>query len=254
MAANRSTAVMQRREPTSDDRHGPRGIPTSLDYFPTPPWATRAACEFVMDELGEVLAGQTVWEPACGEGHMARPLAGDFSDVVASDAHPYGDARLFDFTMPGMPAWAPPGWRPEWIFTNPPFNLAAEFVRLSIERATKGVVMFVRGSFTEGDERFHQLFAVDRRPAYVVTYCERVVLLRDRLIRSGAPDPFNLVDGKPQRASSATSYALLVWLPGKHDTRHRWIPKCRTRLEREGAYPAYAEQWAKIAQQEGLLL
>lgn len=253
MLGNRSTAVMQRRAPTSDERLGPRGIPTSLDYFPTPPWATRAACEFLSAELGEDLSFQTCWEPACGEGYMSRPLGEYFGDIVASDVQRYGDYHeLFDFTLGGEPLC-----RPEWIFTNPPFQLAAEFVRLSIERASRGVVMFVRGAFTEGDGRYHELFTPEVRPAYVVTYCERVVLLRDRLIRDQALDPFNLDDdGKPRKASSATSYAIIIWLPGQHDTRHRWIPKCRLRLERDGDYPDYAEQWAKIrpAVQPGPLL
>jgi len=110
------------------------------------------------------------------------------------------------------------------------------------------VVMFVRSSFTEGDERHRAIFTGDLTPSYVVTYVERVVLLRDRLIRSGADDPFNLdKDGKPIKASSATSYALVIWLPGQHDTRHRWIPKCRLRMERPGDYPKYPDQWAAIA-------
>lgn len=255
MSGNRSTAVMQRRDPTSDDRFGPRGFRTSLDYFPTPPWATRAACEFLMAELGEETAMQSVWEPACGEGFMSRPLAEYFAETVASDVQFYGDHhQLFDFTLPGTPAWAPAGWRPDWIFTNPPFQLAGDFVRLGIERANRGVVVFVRGAFTEGDERYWQMFAPEIRPAYVVTYVERVVLLRDRLIRAGAPDPFNLDNGKPKAASSATSYSLIIWMPGQHDTRHRWLPKCRLRLERDGDYPAYSEQWAKIAPERGLLL
>lgn len=37
MTANRSTAVMQRRVEPLD----------SLDDFPTPPWATRALCEWL---------------------------------------------------------------------------------------------------------------------------------------------------------------------------------------------------------------
>lgn len=242
--AHRSTAVMQRRESTSDDRFGPRGFRTSLDYFPTPPWATRAACEFLHRELGEDLRGQTCWEPACGEGFMVRPLREIFGNVVASDVQSYdGEHQVFDFTLGGEPLC-----RPEWIFTNPPFKAAADFVRLGVDRATRGVVMFVRGAFTEGGERYRQMFAPNVRPAYVVTYCERVVLLRDRLIRDQQPDPFNLDDdGHPRKASSATSYAILIWLPGQHDTRHRWIPKCRLRMERDGDYPAYAEQWAKIA-------
>jgi hypothetical protein len=60
--------------------------PDSLDYFPTPPWATRALCEFL--KLHHKLHGQTCWEPACGGGHMARPLAEYFERVYSSDVHP----------------------------------------------------------------------------------------------------------------------------------------------------------------------
>ena len=38
----------------------------------------------------------------------------------------------------------------------------------------------------------------------------------------------------------------MIWLPGQNDTRHRWISRCRQRLERDDDYPVYAEQWAKI--------
>ena len=69
---NTSSAVMaQRVEP-----------PDSLDYFPTPPWATRALIEHVivpdLCPAGDVYTA-SVWEPACGEGHMARPLAEYFT-------------------------------------------------------------------------------------------------------------------------------------------------------------------------------
>ena len=74
------TAVMaQRREP-----------PDALDYFPTPPWATRALFRHVLPALGIEAIGR-VWEPACGEGHMAAVIA-EFarSPVVASDVFSYG--------------------------------------------------------------------------------------------------------------------------------------------------------------------
>lgn len=230
---NRSTAVMQRRFEPAD----------SLDYFPTQPWATRAACEFLSRELNQDLTCQTVWEPACGEMFMADPLAEYFENVIATDVHRYSDRHgLHDFLMPG-PTYA----RPDWIFTNPPFKLAGKFIAKARQTARIGVVMFVRSAFTEGGARFAEMFAPDCRPAYVVTYCERVVLLKGRLIRSGSPDPFNLDDqGEPVRASSATSYSLVIWLPGQHDTRHRWIGPCRAQLERDSDFPAYAEQWAKI--------
>lgn len=234
MIGNRSTAVMQRRAQA----------PNELDYFPTQPWAVRAACELLSSELSEDLAALTCWEPACGELHMVRPLREYFAHVTASDIFRYHpDHAIHDFLSHGS-AFC----RPDWIFTNPPFLVADQFVSRAIERARRGVVMFVRGAFTEGDKRYEQLFRPQIRPSYVVTYSERVVLLRNRLIRSGSPDPFNLDEMtlEPRRASSATAYSLVIWLPGQHDTRHRWIPACRQRLERDEDYPAYADQWAEV--------
>lgn len=234
MTANRSSAVMQQRKPAPDE----------LDYFPTQPWAVRAACEFLRDELGEPLRQRTCWEPACGEMHMARPLAEYFGKVFASDVHRYSDDHeLFDFLSE-----PPPAIMADWIFTNPPFVVADQFVERAVARARRGVVMFVRGAFTEGGERFETMFRPEIRPSFVVTYCERVVLLRGRLIRANAPDPFNVDPDtlEPRRASSATAYSLVIWLPGQHDTRHRWIPKSRDRLERDEDYPAYEDQWASL--------
>lgn len=234
MSGNRSTAVMQRRSVAPDE----------LEYFPTQPWAVRAACEFIESEMGETLATQTVWEPACGEMFMARALDEFFSRVIATDIYRYTpDHGIHDFLSKGA-SYA----RPDWIFTNPPFLVADQFVARAREQSKRGVVMFVRGAFTEGGERYEELFRPEIRPAYVVTYCERVVLLRGRLIRANAPDPFNLDPDtlEPRKASSATAYSLVIWLPGQTDTRHRWISKCRDRLTRDEDYPAYEEQWAEV--------
>lgn len=234
MSQNTSTAVMQRRIEPHD----------SLEYFPTQPWATRAACEFLSAELGEDLSWQTVWEPACGEMFMADPLDEYFASVIATDIHRYSARHgICDFLFETEQA---PFARPDWIFTNPPFKLAQRFIELATRRARRGVAMFLRSAFTEGGERLETLFTPETRPSYVVTYSERVVLLKGRMIRANAPDPFNLDEktGEPKLASSATSYSLLIWQPGQHDTRHRWIPKCRTRLERDADYPTYEEQWA----------
>ena len=74
MTQNRSSAVMQQRAEPHD----------SLDDFPTPPWATRALCEW----LGpEALADMTCREPAANRGHMVRPLREYFAHVEASDVH-----------------------------------------------------------------------------------------------------------------------------------------------------------------------
>src|SRR4051794_30361823 len=54
----------------------------SPDDFPTPPWATRALMEHVLDN--EPLCSLTCLEPACGVGHMAKVLNEYFGQVHAS--------------------------------------------------------------------------------------------------------------------------------------------------------------------------
>jgi len=154
MAQNRSTAVMSGRiEPTD-----------SLDHFPTPPWATRALCRYLELNLKMDLGGQRVWEPACAEGYMARALNESFSTVYASDIHDYGiGAKVKDFTLDTFdeqPDWPGPV---EWIITNPPFNLAQEFILTALSLARVGVAVFVRTSFLETSGRFGRSGL--RRPA-----------------------------------------------------------------------------------------
>lgn len=236
MSANTSAAVMQQRAVS---------VPGELDYFPTPPWAARALCEFLLS-IGIDIREQLCWEPACGEGHMVRGLLDYFDIVLPSDVFRYNqDHGIHDFADRSSLPYTNVA---EWIVTNPPFMLGQQFVERALDLATTGVAMFVRSAFTESRDRYEPLFAPDTRPSFELQFCERVVLLKDRLIRSGAPDPFNLDDeGKPKKASSATSYSWLVWLPGQHDTRKRWIaPGTRLRLEQAGDYPDYSARFPEV--------
>ncbi|UYY77778.1 hypothetical protein [Sphingomonas sp. R1] len=208
----------------------------ALGYFPTPPWATRALCEWLDAELDEPMAVQTAWEPACGEMHMVRPLRERFAEVIASDVQPYGDHQLIDFPSFG---WAYP--KADWVITNPPFFLAESFIATAFDAAKRGVAMLVRTAFLESEGRVNGLFTANP-PSYVLQFAERVVMLKGRLIRANAVDPFAEVEGR--KASSATSYCWIVWLRGADglwpgDTRLRWIKPCRARLERDSDYPDY---------------
>ena len=111
MAQNTSHAVMAQRVEPHD----------SLDFFPTPLWATRALCEFIV-QGDPLLDTKRVWEPACGQGHMARALGEYFEAVYSSDAHDYGAGAVRDFLFPGdEPVF-------DWIITNPPFRLGEQFL------------------------------------------------------------------------------------------------------------------------------
>lgn len=225
MSANRSSAVMQQRRTVA---------PGALDYFPTPPWATRALCEFLITERSLPLDDLMCWEPACGELHMARPLSEYFADVVASDVHRYtDDHEIYDFALASM---GRDRECPDFVITNPPFQLAVEFIAAASRTAKQGFAMLVRSAFLEGSARYRDLWA-SNPPSFVLQFTERVVMLEGRLIRAGDVDPFSQ---KPRtKASTATAYVWLVWLDGEADTRLRWIPPCRDRLERSGDYPDY---------------
>lgn len=228
---NKSTAVMQRR----------KVAPDSLDYFPTPPFATRALCEFLAAELG-ALRGFSAWEPACGELHMVRPLREYCGSVRASDVHRYApDHELLDFAMLGH-LEAPV----DLIISNPPFRLAEEFIKTGLKVARRAVAMLVRSAFLEGQER-HETLWRQRPPSFVLQFVERVAMLEGRLVRAGDVDPFAEKEGT--KVSSATAYCWIVWLIDdavidqaafSADARLRWIAPCRHRLERPGDYPDYA--------------
>jgi len=208
MSQNTSTAVMQRRVEAHD----------SLDDFPTPPWATRALCEF-LHARGFSLGLCTAREPAANRGHMVAPLREHFQSVEASDVHDYGagfDVADYLFGLDPSPV--------DFTITNPPFRLAEQFIERALRTSDCGVAMLVRAAFLESVGRYDRIFT-ETPPSYVLQFTERVVMHKGRLAPEG---------------STATAYAWLVWLPPEEDTRLRWIAPCRKRLERASDYAAAA--------------
>lgn len=225
MGQNRSSAVMQQRSEPHD----------SLDDFPTPPWATRALCEFLTG-LGFDLATMDCREPCANRGHMVAPLRKAFGHVMASDIFDYGAGFAVRDYLFGPAEHLS---MTDWTFLNPPFRLAQAFIERALRLSRVGVVVIARSAFSEGQERTETLI-IPNPPSFELQFAERVVMLKGRLIRAGAVDPFADTPGK--KASTATSYAAFVWLkrdPVPADTRKRWIAPCRLRLEREGDYPDY---------------
>lgn len=205
---NGAASVMAGRAEPSD----------SLDYFPTPPWATRALVQHVLPQLGlhygaaAKLRQASAWEPACGEGHIAEVLAETFGKVRASDVHPYGYGETGDFLKLQHEA--------DWIITNPPFgDLAEQFCLRALELARTGVALFVRAQWLEGVERYRTIFQ-PTPPALIAYFAERVPLCKGRWDPNG---------------STATQYVWLVWLKnhGPKPPRAIWIePGRREALER----------------------
>ena len=204
-AINGARAVMGSRQEPDD----------SLDYFPTPPWATRALIEHVFPHLERrgYCKSQHAWEPACGEGHIAEVLREYFRTVIASDIHDYGYGdRTVDFLGPEILRGA------DWIITNPPFgDLGEAFVLKALELAGAGVAMFMRVQWLDSIGRYERVFK-PVPPTLIAFFAERVNLCKGRW------DP----DG-----STATAYMWLVWLKGDQPRAPFWIPPgCRESLTR----------------------
>lgn len=210
MVQNTSHAVMAQRTEARD----------SPDDFPTPPWGTRALIEYIILPAGP-LSKKTCLEPACGAGHMARPLAEYFGSVDSSDAFDYGYGPVRDFLAHPYECG-----RFDWIITNPPFRLAEEFAIRALQIAREGVAILARTVFIESIGRYEHLFR-DRPPTVFAQFTERVPMVKGRLDR---------------KASTATGYAWLVWRKPLETTAPRlaWIPPCRKTLERETDYTEVA--------------
>lgn len=208
MSQNRSSAVMQQRSEPHD----------SLDDFPTPPWATRALCEWLVAR-GEDLSAFVCREPAANCGHMVKPLAEYFQRVEASDVHDYGVGfAVVDYL------WGPAPEPVHYTITNPPFRLAEQFIARATASTEFVFAMLVRAAFLEGVGRHERLFSKNP-PSHVLQFTERVVIHKGRLAPEG---------------STATAYAWFVWIDGDAtddgETVFDWIAPCRKRLERAGDY------------------
>ena len=208
MTQNTSTAVMQRRVEAHD----------SLDDFPTPPWATRALCEWIA-ALGYDLPSMDCREPAANRGHMVRPLDEYFGEVWASDIHDYGAGFAVQDYLFGSDPTGVVGW----TITNPPFRLAQQFITQARNTSRHGVAVIVRSAFLEGGARYRELFK-DAAPTHILQFSERVVMHKGKLSAKG---------------STATAYCWLVWRKNDRtgSTKFDWIqPGTRKRLERPEDY------------------
>ena len=138
------------------------------DAYFTEPWVTEAL-------LGRVGLRGDVLEPACGDGRMAEVLKKYGYTVACSDIKDYGyeDAVIRDFINEG------PRWQYETIITNPPYNLADDFIKKALEevKETTGMAcMLLRNEFDCAKKRkwmfadhsaFHKKLILTKRPRWI---------------------------------------------------------------------------------------
>lgn len=118
------------------------------DYYATDP----NALEIFLERLKKdnIKLHNTIWECACGEGHLSKVLEQKGYNVWSTDLidRGFGEGKV-DF-LKSLPD--------EWIgdiLTNPPYKYAREFVEKALEVTRQGcyTIMFLKIQFLEGQAR-----------------------------------------------------------------------------------------------------
>jgi len=110
------------------------------DYYPTPPEVTHA-----LIDTGLVPDG--IWECACGEGHMSEVFIKRGFHCISSDIRDTGYGEVKDFLA------EPPAYNVSAIVTNPPFKLAAEFIRRAHALDVDVVAMLLKSQYWHAQSR-----------------------------------------------------------------------------------------------------
>ena len=169
------------------------------DYYATDPKAAELLLE--VENFSPV-----VWEPACGEGHLAKVFEQAGHQVHSTDLiyRGYGEKQPLDFlSYDGKPFDGD-------IITNPPYTKGAQFVEKAIETIADGhkVAMFLKLIFLETEAR---------RP-FFDKYPPRTIYGFHHRMKCGKNGDFNSV------RSSAIAYAWFVWDKGYTGIPHfQWI-------------------------------
>lgn len=173
----------------------------AYEFYPTPPEATLALLS------AETFDG-SIWEPACGEGHIAKVLANAGYPVTSTDLVDYGFGEpKRDFLAERTPL-------AKHIVTNPPYGrgLADAFAKHAIRltRETGGTVAMLMNLAG----LCHPL-----RHGFYLSHPPAVVYCLDECICW----PY----GDPSRATTSIAKQRYCWMVWKHGhsgpTELRWL-------------------------------
>lgn len=153
------------------------------DFYPTPPKTTEALFKVEKFDGG-------FWEPACGDGAMARVIAKQGYPVIGTDIFPRDYGRCLDF-LASADLLAPN------IITNPPFKLLNQFIEHAHSLNPSKFALLSKLQALEGQER---------TPILERTGLTRVWVFRARqsLYRNG----------KKMKNGGMIAFAWLVWERG----------------------------------------
>ena len=143
----------------------------AADFYPSPPDVTVALMDFL--KLPE---DTDIWEPASGDGAMSRILERYVDSVASTDLRDepsiYGHGGVDFLNYDEVKFHGRP--QPDWIITNPPFNLSEGFIRKALS-ITPNVAMLLKSQYWHAARRL-SLFT-ECQPAYVLPLTWRPAFL-----------------------------------------------------------------------------
>ena len=191
----------------------------TMDFFPTPPYATRALFRYLLPafEHWETAEAHSIWDPACGAGHMSEVFREyGFCQVISSDIEDYGYDRM-DEKVPFQHSKK----TADLIVTNPPYGDMAAFVDHGLNKSNVGLALLTRIQFLEGQNRYQNFFKT-RPPTIVGVFADRIPFKKNMVVPK-APKMF--------------THCWVVWLEGAQPQPLRWIPpEAQTMLEKVTDY------------------
>jgi hypothetical protein len=156
------------------------------DFYPTPHHAIKSL-------LDRHHFDGSVWEPACGDGAISNVLLSEGFYVESSDLIDRGFGEVgIDFLQTDR--------KIDNIITNPPFNLALEFVDHAKKCADQQIAMFLKTTFLEGAKRYGMFKDTKFPLARMYQFCKRVNLYKGCETRD-----------KSKISSGMIAFAWFVW-------------------------------------------
>jgi hypothetical protein len=128
------------------------------DFYETPSWVTEQLC--AVEQIP-----RTVWEPSSGHGAITRVLQRHGVEVVESDLLSRVGQRELNFLAAREPL-------AQAIVTNPPFNIANQYVRQAYRLGVEYVALLLKIGFFSSQER-QKLFEDIGHPTRVWALADR---------------------------------------------------------------------------------
>lgn len=163
------------------------------DVYPTPVDGTESIIPLIqeMSKAFEEIHGRPIrriWEPACGDGRLARVLEWHGYEVISTDIREYSGYGQGGIDFLNHDPLIDFGWdigEIDMVITNPPFSLSVEFVRKALT-VTPWVIMLVKQNYYNTQNRYG--FFKDKRPNFFLPLTWRLAFLEEERGKSPLMD------------------------------------------------------------------